>query len=374
MNPTSTSLCTPPRLLVDGSSFYPEILDTLKQATKSILIENYLVEDGELWGSVSETLLEAADAGVKVFCIFDAFGSLGLHNDFDRLSLHPNISIKLFNPIHIGLGFHNLRRTHVKLFIVDEKIAYTGGAGITDSFYQPSRALSPWSEVMVKVEDQSIPELCSIFTWKFNAVGNKPRSLFIPLKGPNYIFQKRMVGWLYAHHFSTHWIKRAFYKKLSSANRRIWINSAYFFPTRKTIRFLVKKAQQGVDVRLLLPGVTDVVFMKYLARGRYKKLLAAGVTIHELNDRFLHSKVILIDDWATLGSFNLDVFSFRFNHELNFASTDSCFVSDIEGFFLSKLQSAIEIKPHEWTNRQLLSKLLERITYRVAHFFVKLIK
>jgi phosphatidylserine/phosphatidylglycerophosphate/cardiolipin synthase-like enzyme len=370
----STHSPKPPQLLIDGCSFYPEILSALAQANHSIHIENYLVEKGELWSRLVQTLLSAADRGIEITCIFDAFGALDVIKDIETLSAHRQINIKLFNPIRLGLGFLNLRRTHVKLFIVDDSIAFTGGAGITDRFYLPSSNFCAWSEVMVKVEDESVQEIARIFRWKFNAIGNTPRRLFTPFHGPGYIFQKRLVGWLYAHHFATHWIKRALYKQLASAQQRIWINCAYFFPTRKTIRFLTRKAKQGVDVRVLLPGVTDVLFMKYLARGRYKKLLQAGVTIHELHDRFLHSKVIIIDDWVTLGSFNLDLFSFRLNHELNFASTHEALVRDAEGFFLAKLQSASEIRLSDWTNRVFLSRFIERVVYRVAQFFVKLIK
>lgn len=371
---SSLSLFSSPELLVDGGVFYPAIFKELKSAKQSILIENYLVEDGELWDELISILLQQADNQIQIQCVFDDFGTLGVHDDIEKLSRHPNISIKLFNPLKLHLGFKNLRRTHVKLFIIDDRVAFTGGAGITDSFYKPSTRSSAWSEVMVRVNDLEVAQIADVLRWKFEAIGSKPRSLAAPLKGPNYMLEKRLVGWLYAHHFSTHWIKRALYNKLANARSRIWINSAYFFPTRRTIRYLKRKAKEGVDVRILLPGVTDVLFMKYLARGRYKKLLQAGVSIHELNDRFLHSKVIIIDDWATLGSFNLDVFSFRFNHELNFASTDSAFLSEVEGFFLSKLQSAIEIKPEAWTNRALISKLLERGAYKLAQLFMKGVK
>ncbi|MFC3151838.1 phosphatidylserine/phosphatidylglycerophosphate/cardiolipin synthase family protein [Litoribrevibacter euphylliae] len=363
-----------PELIIDGCNFYPAIFRELESAQESILIENYLVEDGELWDQLCRTLIKRADNNVLIQCIFDAFGTLGVHDDISKLSRHPNITIKLFNPIRLHLGSENLRRTHVKLFIIDNRVAFTGGAGITDSFYKPSTKSSAWSEVMVKVQDQDIGNISDIFQWKFDAIGSKSKALATPFKGPVYIFEKRLEGWLYAHHFSTHWIKRALYKKLASAQSRIWINSAYFFPTRRTLRFLKRKAKEGIDVRILLPGVTDVLLMKYLARGRYKRLLQAGVSIHELNDRFLHSKVIIVDDWTTLGSFNLDVFSFRFNHELNYASKDHDFLKDAEGFFLSKLQSAVEIKPEEWTNRVLMSKVLERGAYKLAQLFMKVIK
>ena len=361
------------QLFIDGFEFYPAIFDAINNAEQCIQLENYLVDDGELWKRVQVSLFEAADRGVRVSCIFDAFGSYGVYQEISQLNAHPNIEVKLFNPIRLRLGSKNLHRTHIKLFVIDQKLAFTGGAGITDDFYNPQDNTAAWSEVMVRVEGPSVFSLSLMFDANFKMIGKK-RALFSPLVGPSYSVVRKLDGWLYAHHFSTHWIKKALYRQLGKAEERIWINSAYFFPTRKTIRYLVKKANAGVDVRLLLPGKTDVLFMKYLARGRYKKLLGAGVSIHELNDRFLHSKVVIIDDWATVGSFNLDVFSFRFNRELNYASTEEKLVTALEGFFLAKLQSAYEINLHEWTNRKLLSKVFERLAYGCALMLEKLIK
>jgi len=122
------------QLFIDGFEFYPAIFDAITNAKETIQLENYLVDDGELWKRVQFLLFEAADRGVKVTCIFDAFGSYGVYQEISQLNLHKNIDVKLFNPIRLRLGSKNLHRTHIKLFVIDQEIAFTGGAGITDDF------------------------------------------------------------------------------------------------------------------------------------------------------------------------------------------------------------------------------------------------
>jgi phosphatidylserine/phosphatidylglycerophosphate/cardiolipin synthase-like enzyme len=362
-------------LLIDGASFFPRIFDELTHAKHNIYIENYLVEDGNLWAVFIMLLKGAADKGVQVKCIFDGFGASDVYHDLVHLNTHPNIEVKYFNPINfLKLGAKSLRRTHIKLFVVDERVAFTGGTGLTDKFYDPMSQVSSWSEAMVRVEGESMQYVCSLFLWRFYSIQSTTQRSLLLSRPNEFIPGRELEGWLYAHHFTTHWIKRALYRQLAKAEKRIWINSAYFFPTRKTLRYLKKKAMAGVDVRLLLPGVTDVLVMKYLARGRYKKLLSAGVSIHELNGRFIHSKIVLVDDWATIGSFNLDILSFRLNHELNYATYDLALVKQLESFFLSNLHSANEVNPSAWTNRFFISKLIERAVYKCALLLEKLLK
>ena len=354
-----------PEILIDGCNFFPSIFNDLKQAKHSIYIENYLVEPGLLWNEFQALLLAIADNNVLVKGVFDGFGSWSVTGDIAALNLHKNIDLLIYNPVRFRFTAANLRRTHIKLFIIDGTVAYTGGAGITDAFFNPRTNQSLWSELMVRISDSSVKNVCQLYEWKYRKLKSKRRNIassFSP-------YQYNLEGWLYAHRFSTHWSIRAVDLKLNAARQLIWINSAYFYPTKKIIKYLEAKANAGGDVRLLLPGLSDVLFMKYLARGRYKRLLQSGVCIHEIDDRFLHSKIIIIDDWATIGTFNLDILSIRFNQELNFSSSEPSFISELESFYLSKTRSSTLIDPANWTKRHILSKVLERLTYNVVQLF-----
>jgi phosphatidylserine/phosphatidylglycerophosphate/cardiolipin synthase-like enzyme len=356
------------QLLVDGCGFYPRIFESISAAKHTIYIENYLVEEGNLFDQLFDHLIVAARRGVVVRIVMDEFGcSSGVKRRFETLNRYTNIHIKLFNPIALFKGTRNLNRTHIKLFLFDDVVAYVGGAGITDDFYNPKTERADWSEIMLRVANASVAELaryCRIKHQFLNKLGPwlKPSEV-ITFLGFNHFSE-----WLAAHHLTTHFIKQAIYSRITNAHSRIWINSAYFYPTSKLLRLLKKKARQGVDVRLLLPGESDVFFMKYLARYRYKRLIKAGVAVHEIQNRFLHSKVIIIDDWCTLGSFNLDIFSLQFNHELNYSSSDEALVKELEGFYLAKLHSSKEYLLDEWKNRGLYTKFMEKLSHFITHF------
>lgn len=356
------------QLLIDGDDFYPSIFDAIAQTQRTIYIENYLVEEGALFDYLFDHLITAARRGVDIKIVMDEFGcSSSVKRRFTYLNRFTNINIKLFNPVRLFKGARNLNRTHIKLFVFDDFSAYVGGAGITDEFYNPDTRGSEWSEIMLKVSHSSVADLAHYCRIKHQFL-NKLGPWLQPSEVITFLGFKQLNDWLVAHHLTTHFIKQAIYRRIANANSRIWINSAYFYPTSKLLRLLKKKARQGVDVRLLLPGKSDVFFMKYLARYRYKRLIKAGVAVHEIQNRFLHSKVIIIDNWCTLGSFNLDIFSLQFNHELNYSTSDEVLVKELEGFYLAKLHSSKEYLLEEWKNRSVYTKFMEALSHFITRF------
>ena len=151
---------------------------------------------------------------------------------------------------------------------------------------------------------------------------------------------------------------RSFIKQIRSARADAYVASAYFVPSRKIRRELCRCAKRGVNVRLLLPGpYSDHAWVRHMGRRYYDKLLHAGVRIYEYQPRFMHMKVLLCDDWASVGSSNLDRWNFRWNLEANQEVFDHVFAMSVRRLFEKDFADSLEIKHHEWRRRSLWVRL-----------------
>ncbi len=143
-------------LLVDGPEFFPVMLAAIERAERQVDLELYLVEAGACAQAVVEALEYAASRGVRVRCLFDAYGALAFATAL-RQRLHAaGVELRLYNPLHWRRGLRNLYRDHRKLLLVDEQWAAVGGTGVTDEFWTPGHATSEWHEVMVRIDRKSV--------------------------------------------------------------------------------------------------------------------------------------------------------------------------------------------------------------------------
>jgi len=150
--------------------------------------------------------------------------------------------------------------------------------------------------------------------------------------------------------------------RIDSATRRAWIMSAYFVPSRRFRKGLRRAARRGVDVRLLMPGSrTDHPWVRQAARRFYGKMLRNGVRIFEYQPHMLHAKVIVCDDWVSIGSSNLDRWSFRWNLEANQEVADARFADTVAALFESDLRVSRAISRRYWRQRAWLDRLRENI-------------
>ena len=155
-------------------------------------------------------------------------------------------------------------------------------------------------------------------------------------------------------------IKRILLNRVRNGQHRIWLSSAYFIPSAKIRRALRSRAAQGMDVRLLLPGtVTDHPAVRQASRRYYAGLIRHGVRIFEFQKKFVHSKVVLIDDWCTIGSSNLDRWNFRWNLEANQEMDDPVLAEELANMFKNDFSSSVEIDPGRWLRRSRFQRLSE---------------
>ena len=344
-------------LLVDGEAFFPAMLQAIKGAQHYVLLEMYLFESGKVASQFIEAMSNASQRGIQVYLLLDHFGALSLDQSDRQQLRQAGAKLIFYNPIQYGELRRNLLRDHRKLLVVDGEVAFVGGAGITDDF-TPDQGNQYWHEVMIAIHGPSVWQWQKLFLQVWNHWVSPPLKLpdaaHRPLPGGR---PGRVVTSSGPNRME---IKRSLLKRIRSAERRIWIATAYFVPSWKIRRALGQAARQGIDVRLLLPGpYTDHPIVRHAGRRYYKNLLNSGVRIFEYQPRFLHAKIGLCDNWVSIGSSNIDRWNLRWNLEANQEIDDQGFAGQLEGLFRNDFAQSKEYHRKNWRKRPMRLRWLE---------------
>ncbi len=352
------------RILVDGPSFFPRMLECIANAREYILLEMYLVESGEIADQFIEALRSAAARGVDVYLLLDDFGTRGLKSSDRQRLTDAGIRLAFFNPLQYGKGRANLYRDHRKLLLADGKTAFTGGAGITDEF-APTRAVKEyWHEIMIECQGPVVADWRHSFfvVWRR---WSKDMTGLASHRSPDK--PGRLPARLSIIHPPYQEAKGALSRRIHRARTRVWLVTAYFIPTRKIRRLLRGAAIRGVDVRILVPGEkTDHPAVRRVGQRYYQWLLRNGVRIFEYQPRFVHAKVWLCDDWVSVGSTNLDRWTQHWNLEANQEVNDGAFAADMAAILERDFDQSIEIDYAEWCSRPWYQRLREWFWSTVA--------
>ena len=340
-------------LLSDGRDFFRSMLAAVDDATAYVLAEFYLVESGQIAEQFIAAFARAAARGVKVRVLFDAIGARGLKAS-DRTRLRDaQVQLVFFNaPRWEGLS-HMLVRDHRKLLLVDGIIGFTGGTGLADMFSPDAQPNSYWLDCIVEIAGPVLADWHALFarTWKRSTGGELDVQARAPKSDP-----MGETGRVAASAgLGTKELGRAILMHVRKANHRVWISTAYFWPSNRLRRALRRAARRGVDVRLLVPGpLTDAPAARSVARLFYARLLANGVVIYEYQPRFLHAKLVLCDDWASIGSSNLDRWGLLWNLEANQEIDSPAFAAQAEAALNMAFEHSVRLRDgadveHHWS-------------------------
>lgn len=338
------------KLFIDGDQFFPAMLDAIAAAERYVLLEMYLTESGTVANRFIAALVAAADRGVAVCLLLDDFGARGLQRtDRDWLQ-QSRINVIYFNRLHYDSLQSNFFRDHRKLLVVDGRIAYVGGMGIADQFAPPLRPERRWRETVVAVEGPVVSDWQDLFreTWRHVTDSGLALPALADAKavGNQWGRVNYSRGILYPE------ISRTVINRIRKANRRVWMATAYFVPSMKLRRSLRRAARRGVDVRLLVAGDhSDHPAVRHAGQRFYRRLLRHGVRIFEFQPRFTHSKVLLCDEWASIGSSNLDRWTLRWNLEANQEIADAAFADQVGIMLEADFAQSRECLYSEWVSR-----------------------
>ncbi|KPK40443.1 MAG: hypothetical protein AMJ69_02300 [Gammaproteobacteria bacterium SG8_47] len=338
-------------LLVDAHNYFPRMLSAVARARRYVLLEMYLFDSGTMATRFIDALREAGGRGVQVYALLDDFGARGLQSvDRQRLAA-IGAQISFYNPLHYGKWHRNLHRDHRKLLVVDDQIAFCGGAGISDSFLSRGEGGNEWRDVMVQIQGPCVLDWYVLFdeTWQREhgrGIEPEPMSAAAPAPANQWGRVAQMTG------RERREIIRSAIKRIRAAEQRVWFATAYFVPSLKLRRALCQAGRRGVDVRLLVPSaVTDHPGVHQAGRHFYSRLLRNNVAIYEYQGRFAHAKVVLCDSWVSVGSSNLDRWNIRWNLEANQEVNDSGFAAQAADFFIQDFHASQRFDYQWWKQR-----------------------
>lgn len=355
------------RLLVDGGEIFPAMLESIRAAQKQIFLEMYLVESGSLLDQFILALAEAVQRGVQVYVLFDGYGARGLNAE-DRVRIaREGIYLATYNPLRFGKVHRNLLRDHRKLLVVDARQAYVGGIGLTNMFDVEANPQTFWHDVAVCIEGPVVMDWHVVFSQNWHRWTKHDLSpIGVDVKKISGGQAGRVAG---GRRFGAYNIYHSFLKRVRNAERRVWMMTAYFVPSHSLLRALRKAARRGVDVRLLLPGSKiDHPAVRYAGHQYYYSLLCAGVRIFEYQPRFSHAKVLMCDDWVSLGSSNVDRWNLRWNLEANQEIENSDFATRARELFATDFIDSKECQLKTWKMRPRYHRALEWFWGRVAQW------
>jgi cardiolipin synthase A/B len=348
-------------LLWKGPESFHMIFDQIAVAKKLICLEFYIFRNDETGNELAEILKNKASEGVGVYILYDHFGSLFTPIKFWRGLREAGIHIRASYPFKWTAPFHYVRRDHKKLIIIDGMKAFTGGINIANEYrgYHKVKKIKGWRDTGIFLEGPIAKALFDIFKkswdiWKGAPIECDVHAEPMP-EGLSLIpiFASSARG--------RRMLRKLLYYSIDQAQKNIYLTTAYFTPSRRMLHVLENAELRGVDVKLLLPGKTDIASAHYAGRAFFTKLLKAGVEIFNYQGEILHAKTAVFDGaWSVIGSTNLDFQSLRINDEGNVGIVDEDFAGQMTAMFHEDLGHSNQITLEAWLKRPFIEKVKEQ--------------
>ncbi|MGE0041861.1 MAG: phosphatidylserine/phosphatidylglycerophosphate/cardiolipin synthase family protein [Vicinamibacterales bacterium] len=332
-------------ILRDAGENYPAWLDAIRGAERWIHFESYIIHDDETGARFAEALIERARAGVSVRVIYDWVGGLGAAwPGFWRRLAAAGVAVRVFNPPSLRSPLSWLSRDHRKMLAIDGTTAFVTGLCVGDAWTgDPARGIEPWRDTGVSIRGPAVADVEAAFADAWLATGAPfPDEERVDVRdlAPAGDIALRVI----ATEPSTTGMFRLDQLVAAAARERLWITDAYFVGLSAYVQALTAAARDGVDVRLLVPGGSDIAVVQSLSRAGYRSLLASGVRVFEWNGPMIHAKTAVADGrWARVGSTNLNIQSWLGNWELDVAIEDAGFAARMEAMYEDDLTRATEV-------------------------------
>jgi cardiolipin synthase len=342
---------------------FREIFESVREAKELICLEFYIFRNDETGTELAEILRQKAAEGVKVYLLYDHFGSLTTPFKFWKYLRESGVRIRASHPFKWASPFHYVHRDHRKLIIIDGIKAFTGGLNIADEYrgYYRLHRKKGWRDTGIFLEGPIVKTLLDTFKKSWEIWKGEP--IVFDREAPPRENGLPALPIFTGSAKERRKMRKLFYQCINWSSKSIWLTTAYFAPSRRMLQILEYAVARGVDVKLLLPGKTDITAAHYAARAFFARLLKVGVDIYTYSGEILHAKTSVFDEkWSIIGSANLDFQSLRRNDEGNVGIMDERFGSQMAAIFSEDIQKSERITLERWRRRPLCEKIKE-------HFF-----
>nr|BFD67276.1 phospholipase D-like domain-containing protein [Bdellovibrio sp. HAGR004] len=371
------------QIFYTGDDYFHSLIQDIRQARRSVTIESYIFAEDKLTKTILAELKNARERGCTVKIVVDGFGSYTSIPFLDRYCTENGMDLRVFHPLPYpilwahqfvlkysmrgSLLFRRVnRRTHRKITIIDETRAYLGSLNFTEVHCASYVGNKAWRDTGVWVEGEPVKRLVLAFQISYLRT-----------------FMKGLLGWVGRWKLhedparevlrlnTTQRLRRKLYRdllrRLSQAQSRIYLTTAYFLPRRSLLRALMKAAHRGVDVQLLIPGKSDVPLVKWAAFYIVRFLLQRQVPIFEYQKSILHAKTMIIDNEAFIGSFNLNHRSILHDLEVEVILNDTQSVQSMLQQWKQDVSDSKAVSEKDFAAPSWLTRLLYKIAFRLRY-------
>lgn len=354
-------------LYTDANHYFDRIIEAIHHATVSIDLEVYIFDYDDLGKRITHALVQAAKRNITVRVLIDGVGACSQIDTVAKQLLDAGAHVKIFHPLpwhieqwRLSLSrrkgwekfFHLLtsinKRDHRKLIIIDQRSAWLGSFNISQKHLPKKDQGEGWRDTAIEIKDidfevlQRAFDICWYKWPKKQAVLHFPKTPFIF----NFTKSLRIRQ------------RNRLLERIHSAQKRIWITNAYFVPDKHLLEALTHASYRGVDVRILLPRTSDIFFIPWASMYFYARLLKSGTRIFEFQKRMLHAKTLIIDDWAVVGSSNLNRRSLRHDLELDYSLQHADSKRILEQHFTLDLQETEELDSQNFEQTRIWQRFL----------------
>lgn len=336
------------RLLKDAAENYPAWLEAIAGAQRKVYFENYFIVEDRTGRQFADALASRARAGVRVRLIYDWVGALGkTSRKFWRGLTDAGVEVRCFNRMRFTSPLDVLHRDHRKMLAVDGRVGFVTGLCVGDMWAGDSpRGKEPWRDTGIQISGPALCDCERAFSQVWATMGTPipveelavreaiPDAGDVPLR-------------IVANAPGTTGIFRLDQLIAAAARRTLWLTDAYFAGVPPYVQALRAAALDGVDVRLLVPGASDIPILRPLSQAGFRPLLEAGIRVFEWKGSMLHAKTAVADGrWARVGSSNLNIASWIGNYELDAVVENEAFAAQMERMYLADLEYSTEIVLH----------------------------
>ncbi len=345
----------------DGTSKFNSLKRDLKAASKSILLQYYIIEDDKIGTEISDILIERATHGIDVKVIYDHVGSLKVKRKFFNRMREAGIEVYPFFRVAFPLFSSRINwRNHRKLTVIDGKIAYIGGMNIADRYIDGGQ-FPLWRDLHARITGPAVRSLHQSFAVDWNFMGHPllspgelPKAESGISAGAQTVTSGPMNQWNNIAH--------TFLRAIAGAHKRIYLQTPYFLPTESLLKALQSAALSGVDVRVMIPRKSDSMLLVHASRSYISECLRAGIKFYFFEAGMLHSKLLIVDhNFSSMGSTNFDFRSFEHNFEANLLIYSEEANLELTNIFLADQHLSTRVTPAEWRRRNRAHRMIESV-------------
>ncbi len=347
------------QLFSESEDIWNEMLADIARAKVSIELEQYSFWDDKIGHRFLKLLYQKHQEGVRVRLICDGWGCYPLFQSrFVKKMLKDGVQLRIFNPfnpVKPSTWFYHL---HKKTLVIDQELAWIGGMGIKKKF-------SRFKDVMIRFQGPIIADIQNSFEQLWSDIARKdyyhspklPQQSEDPQLAINYCGYGRKD------------IYEEMRTRIQNAKTSIYLTTSYFFPDRNFFQLILDKAYSGVDVKIIVRGKDDELLPIRFSSSYYLKALKAKIQIYRFQTGIIHAKTAIVDEtWATVGSCNLDKFSFYYNMEANISTENPELVKAVSEKFQENLSNCQKIELDVWEKRPWYERLIEIIIWPIHNY------